>query len=86
MEILWVLSIIILVKLPIGRNQPTLSGVWPKGTNHTYVDGVAVIVQAEVTAPGGQKIHPLKQIIMNIQGILLVELLMAGGLYLVMLR
>jgi hypothetical protein len=42
------------------QNQPTLSGVWPKGTNHTYVDGVAVIVQAEATAPGGQKIHPLE--------------------------
>ena len=26
------------------QNQPSLSGVWPKGTNHTYVDGVAVIV------------------------------------------
>src|SRR5271157_5918074 len=22
----------------------TRSGVWPKGTNHTYIDGVAVIV------------------------------------------
>ncbi|HXG00718.1 MAG TPA: hypothetical protein VNL69_08020, partial [Bacteroidota bacterium] len=26
-------------------DQP--SGEWPKGTGHTYVDGVAVIVQAE---------------------------------------
>jgi hypothetical protein len=40
--------------------QPSLSGVWPKGTNHTYIDGVAVIVQAEATTPGGQKIHPLE--------------------------
>jgi hypothetical protein len=41
-------------------NEPTLSGVWPKGTNHTYIDGVAVIVQAEAKAPGGQIIHPLE--------------------------
>jgi len=42
------------------QNEPTLSGVWPKGTNHTYVDGVAVIVQSEVTTPGGQIVHPLE--------------------------
>ncbi len=42
------------------QNEPTLSGVWPKGTNHTYIDGVAVIVQAQATAPGGQIIHPLE--------------------------
>jgi hypothetical protein len=42
------------------QNFAALSGVWPKGTNHTYVDGVAVIVQAEATAPGGQIIHPLE--------------------------
>jgi hypothetical protein len=42
------------------QNEPTLSGVWPKGTNHTYIDGVAVIVQAEATAPNGQLIHPLE--------------------------
>jgi hypothetical protein len=30
---------------------PSLSGVWPKGTNHTYVDGVAMIVQAEAHVP-----------------------------------
>jgi len=42
------------------QNEPSISGVWPKGTNHTYVDGVAVIVQAEATAPNGQKIHPLE--------------------------
>ena len=42
------------------QNQPSLSGVWPKGTNHTYIDGVAVIVQSEATAPNGQKIHPLE--------------------------
>jgi hypothetical protein len=32
------------------QNEPTRSGVWPKGTNHTYVDGVAMIVQAETHA------------------------------------
>jgi hypothetical protein len=42
------------------QNQPTLSGVWPKGTNHTYVDGVAVIVQAETQDPQGNIIHPLE--------------------------
>ena len=30
------------------QNQPTISGVWPKGSGRTYVDGVAVIVQSEV--------------------------------------
>ena len=41
-------------------NVPTKSGVWPKGTNHTYVDGVAIIVQAEAEAPDGTIIHPLE--------------------------
>lgn len=42
------------------QNDATKSGVWPKGTNHTYVDGVAIIVQAEATDPTGNKIHPLE--------------------------
>jgi hypothetical protein len=42
------------------KNDPTRSGVWPKGTNHTYVDGVAVIVQAETKDPQGNVIHPLE--------------------------
>ena len=42
------------------QNDPTRSGVWPKGTNHTYVDGVAVIVQAETKDPRGNTIHPLE--------------------------
>ncbi len=41
------------------QNQPTLSGVWPKGTNHTYVDGVAIIVQAEVKKDNNV-FHPLE--------------------------
>jgi hypothetical protein len=42
------------------QNDPTQSGAWPKGTNHTYVDGVAVIVQAETKDPKGNLIHPLE--------------------------
>ncbi|MHB9012169.1 MAG: hypothetical protein ACYC49_08080 [Ignavibacteriaceae bacterium] len=42
------------------QNQPTLSGVWPKGTNHTYVDGVAIIVSAEATDKQGNVFHPLE--------------------------
>lgn len=41
-------------------NEPTRSGVWPKGTNHTYLDGVAIIVQAETQTPNGTIIHPLE--------------------------
>lgn len=41
-------------------NDPSRSGVWPKGTNHTYVDGVAVIVQAETRDPQANIIHPLE--------------------------
>lgn len=42
------------------QNEPSRSGVWPKGTDHTYVDGVAIIVQAEATDPVGKLIHPLE--------------------------
>lgn len=42
------------------QNEASRSGVWPKGTNHTYVDGVAIIVQAEATDPAGNLIHPLE--------------------------
>jgi hypothetical protein len=42
------------------QNEPSRSGVWPKGTNHTYIDGVAVIVQAEAHDPQGNTIHPLE--------------------------
>lgn len=41
-------------------NDATRSGVWPKGTNHTYLDGVAIIVQAETQDPQGNIIHPLE--------------------------
>ncbi len=37
------------------------SGEWPKGTGHTYLDGVAVLIAAEFTAPGNkQVIHSLE--------------------------
>ncbi len=42
------------------KNEPTRSGVWPKGSGHTYVDGVAIIVQAETKDPNGNVIHPLE--------------------------
>lgn len=42
------------------QNEASRSGVWPKGTNHTYLDGVAIIVQAEAVDPAGKKIHPLE--------------------------
>ena len=36
------------------------SVVWPKGTNHSYLDGVAVLIGASTTAPGnGRKITPI---------------------------
>ncbi len=39
-------------------NQP--SAVWPKGTNHSYLDGVALLIGAKITAPGnGQTITPI---------------------------
>ena len=41
-------------------NDPSRSGVWPKGTNHTYIDGIAIIVQAETQDPLGNFIHPLE--------------------------
>lgn len=42
------------------ENEAARSGVWPKGTNHTYVDGIAIIVQAETKDPQGNIIHPLE--------------------------
>lgn len=37
------------------------SGEWPKGSGHSYLDGVAVLMAAEVVAPGNnQIIHPLE--------------------------
>lgn len=37
------------------------SGEWPKGTGHSYLDGVAVIIATEIVAPGNNQIvHPLE--------------------------
>lgn len=38
-------------------NQP--GGVWPKGTNHSYVDGVALIVIGSALDEDGNRIHPM---------------------------
>ena len=40
-------------------DQP--SGEWPKGTGYSYLDGVAVLIASEITAPGNnQVVHPLQ--------------------------
>ena len=63
------------------QNEPSRSGVWPKGTNHTYVDGVAIIVQAEATDPQGNIIHPLESNYYEFTDTTQLQvLLMAGGL------
>lgn len=37
------------------------SGEWPKGTGQSYLDGVALLISTEITAPGnGQIVHPLE--------------------------
>ena len=36
------------------------SGEWPKGTSHSYLDGVAVLIAAEVVAENNLVIHPLE--------------------------
>jgi len=34
------------------------SGEWPKGSGHSYLDGVSVLIMSEITAPGtGNLIH-----------------------------
>lgn len=39
-------------------DQP--SGEWPKGTGHSYLDGVCVLITSEVKTAAGQIIHPLQ--------------------------
>jgi hypothetical protein len=39
-------------------DQP--SGEWPKGTGHSYLDGVCMIVGAEVTTKSGQIVHSME--------------------------
>ena len=39
-------------------NEP--SAIWPKGTNHSYLDGVALLIGSKIIAPGtGGKITPI---------------------------
>jgi len=44
----------------IGRYREAYSGEWPKGSGHLYIDGVAVIVQAECIDNNGDTIHPME--------------------------
>ena len=44
----------------IGYHSNHPSGEWPKGTGHEYLDGVAVIVQAETKDKNNKIIHPLE--------------------------
>ncbi|MBI3587067.1 MAG: hypothetical protein HY088_08065 [Ignavibacteriales bacterium] len=44
----------------VGLWPDSPSGEWPKGSGHQYLDGVAVIVQAETRDSSGQVIHPLE--------------------------
>jgi hypothetical protein len=39
-------------------DQP--SGEWPKGSGHSYLDGVAMIVGAEVMTESNQLVHPME--------------------------
>jgi hypothetical protein len=32
------------------------SGVWPKGTNHSYLDGVALLISSKIVAPGNNRV------------------------------
>ena len=43
----------------IARYPDQPSGEWPKGTGHSYVDGVAFIVSAETKDTAGKTIHPM---------------------------
>ncbi len=44
----------------VGQWPYDRSGEWPKGTGHTYLDGVAVLIATEFTAPGNnQVVHSL---------------------------
>jgi len=36
------------------------SGEWPKGSGHPYIDGVTVLIAAQVTTPSGQVIHSVE--------------------------
>lgn len=44
----------------VGRWPDQPSGEWPKGTGHSYLDGVSVLVGAEVVAANGDTLHPIE--------------------------
>ncbi|UCE20192.1 MAG: hypothetical protein JSV84_07615 [Gemmatimonadota bacterium] len=44
----------------VGEWKHPLSGEWPKGTGHTYLDGNALLVAAAVMDVHGNRIHPLE--------------------------
>ncbi len=45
----------------VGQWPYSPSGEWPKGSGHGYLDGVAVLISTEITAPGnGMLVHPLE--------------------------
>jgi hypothetical protein len=45
-------------EIALWPEQP--SGEWPKGTGHTYVDGVALVVQARAVDNNGRVIYPME--------------------------
>ncbi len=44
----------------LGEWKHPLSGEWPKGTGHTYLDGNALLVGASVVDVHGKRIHPVE--------------------------
>jgi hypothetical protein len=45
----------------VGQWPYAPSGEWPKNSGHGYLDGVAVLISTEITAPGNrQVVHPLE--------------------------
>ncbi len=65
-------------------NQPVVSFVWPKGSEHTYIDGTAFIVQARAVTDSGKTFTPWKQTITSIPGALSTESPTVGGQFPVM--
>jgi len=43
----------------VGRWPDQPSGEWPKGSGHSYVDGVALIIAASTNDTSGNRIHPM---------------------------
>ena len=44
----------------VGRWPDQPSGEWPKGSGHSYLDGVCMIVGAEILTGAGTLIHPME--------------------------